>query len=159
MQEQVERESIAIMVKASKLTAQALAKVLKFTVERIKENRGKAQPLQGKQSVKSLMKHGVPTSTIPIEGDAGLFERVARKWNVDYAFHQTDKDKYLLLFKSGQADAITEAFTEYSKRVMKRANQRPPVKEEMKRAEEKAKRENAKNKERKRERSAVRDER
>ena len=43
------------------------------------------------------------------------FDRVARKWNVDYAFYMTRPDKYLLLFKRGQADAITDCFSEYSR--------------------------------------------
>ena len=160
MQEQVDRESIAVTVKASKLTAQTLAKVLKAMSEKIAKNRADTQPPQGKQSIKNLMKHNVPTNTIPIEGDKGLFERVARKWNVDYAFYKTDKDKYLLLFKSGQADAATAAFSEYSKRVIKRAqDKQPPVMEELKRAEKRAERENAKLKERGWERSKQRNDR
>ena len=30
-------------------------------------------------------------------GDAKSFDRVARKWNVDYAFYKTGPDKYLSL--------------------------------------------------------------
>lgn len=85
------------------------------------EERARTLP-QGRQSVRELMRHNVSTNTIPIEGDTGLFDRIARKWYVDYAFHQTGEDKYLLLFKSGQADAITAAFSEYSAEVMRRAN-------------------------------------
>jgi len=104
------------------------------------------------------MNHNVPTNTIPIEGDKGLFEKVARKWNVDYAFHKTGPDKYLLLFKSGQADSITAAFAEYSSEVMKRAkDKRPPVMEVMKKAAERAERERPKHKERTREREAARE--
>jgi hypothetical protein len=45
------------------------------------------------------------------------------------------------LFKSGQADAITAAFSEYSAEVLKRArDKRPPVMDEMKKANEKVKR-------------------
>jgi hypothetical protein len=108
--------------------------------------------------VKKLMNHNVPTNTIPIEGDRGLFERVARKWNVDYAFHKTGPKKYLLLFKSGQADAITGALSEYSKAVMKRArDNRPPIREEVERAAERAERERPKHKERNRAREVTRE--
>ena len=148
MQEQIDREAVAVTLKASKLTAQVLAKALAAVVKKIQKEYQKAQTPHGEQSVKKLMNHNVPTNTIPIEGDKGLFEKVARKWNVDYAFHRTGKNKYLLLFKSGQADAITAAFSEYSAEVMKRAkDKRPPVMEEFKKAKERADREKPKAKE------------
>jgi hypothetical protein len=62
---------------------------------------------------------------------------VARKFNVDYSFHKTGPGKHLLLFKSGQADAITQAFSEYTKLVMARAkDKRLPVREQLERAAE-----------------------
>ena len=158
LQEQIEREAIAITVKASKLTAKGLAKVLAGLVRKIQKEHQKAQTPKGKQSVKKLMNHNVSTSTIEISGDKGLFERVARKWNVDYAFHKTGPDKYLLLFKSGQADAIMAAFAEYSRLVMKRSrDKRTPIMERFKQAAERAERERPKHKERRREREATRE--
>ena len=114
MQEQIEREAIAVTVKASSLTSRVLAKALSAVVRKIRNERNIANIHHGRQSVKKLMGQNVPTSTIPIEGDKGLFEHIARKWNVDYAFHKTGQKKYLLLFKAGQADAITGAFSKYS---------------------------------------------
>ena len=60
------------------------------------------------------MAHGTATNSIELSGDAKSFDRVARKWNVDYAFYKTGPDKYLLFFKAGQADAMTACFSEYS---------------------------------------------
>ena len=158
MQEQIDRESIAITLKASKLTAKVLSKVFMALVRKIQKEHQKAQTPHGEQSVKKLMNHNAPTNTIPIDGDKGLFDKVARKWNVDYAFHKTGKDKYLLLFKSGQADAITGALSEYSAEVMKRAkDRRPPVMDVMKKAAERAEKERPKHKERKREKEVVRE--
>ena len=37
------------------------------------------------------------TNSIELSGDAKSFDRVARKWNVDYAFYKTGPDKYLSL--------------------------------------------------------------
>jgi len=159
LQEQIDRESIAVTLKASKLTSQAVAAVLKKAAQEIKNRHDKAQTPHGKQSVKKLMNHNAPTSTIPIEGDKRLFEKVARKWNVDYAFHKTEPGKYLLLFKSGQADAITAAFSEYSRLVMQRArDKRPPVMDEMRRNAERAERERpANNRERTRKKEVTRE--
>jgi hypothetical protein len=157
-QEQIERESVAISLKASKLTAQVLAAALKKVGQIIKNKYEQSKTPHGCQSVKKLMNHNVPTNTIPIEGDKGLFEKVARKWNGDYAFHKTGHNKYLLLFKSGQADAITAAFSEYSKLVMKRAKDKhPPIMDEMKKAQERAEHERPEKKERKREREVARE--
>ena len=158
MQEQVDRESIAITVKASKLTARTVGRLLGKLAQGIKKFHAARQTPSGKQSVKKLMNHNAATSTIEISGDKGLFDQVARKWKVDYAFHKTGPDKYLLLFKSGQADAITAAFSEYSKRVMKRArDKRPPIMEQLKRAAERAERERPQHKERRREREVSRE--
>ena len=81
-----------------------------------------------------LMGHGAATNSIEVESPKD-FDRVARRWNVDYAFYKTGPDKYLLFFKSGQADAITACFSEYSRRVLKRSkSQRVPIREQLKRA-------------------------
>lgn len=45
---------------------------------------------------------------------------------MDYAFYKTGPQKHLLLFKAGQADAITAAFNDYSKRVVARAQEKRP---------------------------------
>lgn len=56
---------------------------------------------------------------------------------MDYAFYQTGPDKYLLFFKSQQADAITACFSEYSKKVLdKTKSNRIPIREQLKRAAE-----------------------
>ena len=99
-----------------------------------KAYRGRQVP-HGKQSVRKLMAHGTATNSIELSGDAKSFDRVARKWNVDYAFYKTGPDKYLLFFKSGQADAVTACFSEYSKRLLKRSkSSRVPIREQLKRA-------------------------
>ena len=103
-------------MKASKLTARSLAYVVQGIGRKIaKHNRARQTP-HGKQSVRKLMAHGASASSIELSGDTKLFDRVARKWNVDYAFYKTGPDKYLLFFKSGQADAMTACFSEYSRK-------------------------------------------
>ena len=98
------------------------------------------------------MAHGTSTNSIELSGDAKSFDRVARKWNVDYAFYKTGPDKYLLFFKSGQADAITACFSEYSRRVLKRSkSQRVSIREQLKRAAAELARQPSRKKERARE--------
>ena len=118
---------------ASKLTARSLAYALRAVGRKIaKEYRASKTP-HGKQSVKKLMAHGDATNSIELSGDTKTFDRVARKWNVDYAFYKAGPDKYLLFFKSGQADAITACFSEYSKKVLNKSKSRcTPIREQLK---------------------------
>lgn len=127
MEEDVTRRTIAISVQATKLTGQVLCKAFqKFLAQAEKQRRASLAP-HGRQSVKQLMGHGGPPNSIQLKGDARLFDRVARKFNVDYAFHKVGPKEYLLFFKAGQADAITAAFSEYTKRVMARQKDRPSI--------------------------------
>ena len=120
-------------MKASKLTARSLAYALRAVGRKIaKEYRASKTP-HGKQSVKKLMAHGVATNSIELSGDTKTFDRVARKWNVDYAFYKAGPDKYLLFFKSGQADAITACFSEYSQKVLNKSkSRRTPIRDQLK---------------------------
>lgn len=120
-------------MKASKLTARSLAYALRAVGRKIaKEHRASKTP-HGKQSVKKLMAHGVATNSIELSGDTKTFDRVARKWNVDYAFYEAGPDKCLLFFKSGQADAITACFSEYSKKVLNKSkSRRTPIRDQLK---------------------------
>ena len=60
------------------------------------------------------------------------FERIARKYGVDYAVKKdrsTSPPKYLIFFKARDADALTAAFTEYTGKKVKKAEktERPSV--------------------------------
>lgn len=108
--------------------------MLRAAGRQIAKRHKKAQRPHGRQSVKKLMAHGENVNSIEVEAPK-LFDRMARRFNVDYAFYKTGPDKYLLFFKSGQADAITACFSEYSRRVLKRSkSQRVPIREQLKRA-------------------------
>ena len=87
-----------------------------------------------------------------------LFDRMARRFNVDYAFYKTGPDKYLLFFKAGQADAITACFESYSRKLLgKSKSSRIPIREQLKQAAEQLAQEKPKTKERAKE--VVREER
>ena len=131
--EDISRRSIAISVKTAKLSARALAYVL----ARVGKKLSKHELPHGKMTVKKLMSHGTAASSIELSGDTALFDRVARKWNVDYAFYNTEPGKYLLFFKSNQADAMTACFAEYSKKVLKREKfEKLPIREQIAKARE-----------------------
>lgn len=130
------RSTIAITVRAGKLTARGLAYVLGAAARKIRKAQRAGQAPQGKQSARKLLRHGGDTSGLELPGDPRQFDRVARKWGVDYAIRPVEKGKYLLLFKAKQADAITGCFSEYSRRMLNRSkDRRIPVREQLKRAQ------------------------
>lgn len=110
------RRTIAVYAKAGKLTLRGLAHILRAAGRQIRKAHRSHQTPHGKQTVRQLMGHGEATSSIPVEAPA-LFDQVARRWKVDYAFYQQEPGKYLLFFKSKQADAITACMSDYDKPV------------------------------------------
>ncbi len=147
--EDISRRTIAISVQASKLTARTLAYVLAAVGRELAHKHREARTPQGKQSIKKLMGHSGEKKYIELTGDTKLFDRVARKWNVDYAFYQTGPEKYLLYFKEKQADTLTGCFSEYSRKVLKKSkSRRIPIRDQLKRATEQLSRERPRPKER-----------
>ena len=133
--EDVSRRTIALSIRSGKLTARTLAYALRAVGRKIQKEHRAHQTPHGRQSVKKLMAHGAATNSIELTGAPKDFDRVARRWGVDYAFYKTGPDKYLLFFKSGQADAVTACFSEYSRRVLDKAKtDRVPIQEQLKRA-------------------------
>lgn len=155
MQEELERKTVAIIVTGGKLTARLLAKAVAAIGRKIQKEYQKGLAPQGRQSVKKLMNHRVATNSLDLSGSTRQFDRVARKYHVDYAFHKVGPDKYLLFFKAGQADAITACFSEYSRKVLAKSR-RPSIAQRLKHFAEKAR---THGKAREHTREAVRDDR
>lgn len=125
-----------------------LAQTLQAAGRKIAKTRREHQTPHGRQTVRQLMAHGAATNSIEIEAPR-QFDRVARRFNVDYAFYKTGPDKYLLFFKTGQADAMTACFSEYSRKVLdKSKSRRVPIREQLKRAADQLAKEKPRQKER-----------
>lgn len=132
MQEDIERRTVAVAVDATKLTGRVLAIVLAAAAHQIKQEIEKGKTPRGKQSVKKLRNHGEDVRNVPLDGDTKLFDRVAREYDVDYAFRKVGPEKYILFFKAGQIDDITTCFSEYSKLAMSKDTKRPSILEQLK---------------------------
>lgn len=79
---------------------------------------------------RNTLRDFVSHSNIEItDGNIKSFERVARKYGVDFALKKdttSQPPRYLVFFKSRDADALTAAFAEYSGKVVKRQFQEKP---------------------------------
>ena len=138
MQEEIENKTLSLIINTSKFTertlATAFAKALKLGWNKAKEHH-QAKP-QGRQSVKQLIGQNQGVSNIEItDSNIKSFERVARKYGVDFALKKDksgDIPKYLVFFKARDADVLTAAFKEYTAKEVRRASKdRPSVLEQL----------------------------
>lgn len=84
MQEEVENKAVTLAINTTKITARALKNAIsKYLSHRKKKSRDSPQ---GRQTVKKLVGQGQGVSNIEItDSNIKSFERVARKYGVDYA--------------------------------------------------------------------------
>ena len=125
--EQLNEKAVALTVKGAKITGRLLAQAMQAFLKKARETHHK----HGKQSIKSLTKQGACLSNIEItEKNIGSFKKVARKYNVDFALKRDDSEsppKWMVFFKAKDADAITAAFNEYSKQMLKVKSRKPSM--------------------------------
>ena len=140
MQEEVENRTLTLVVSGTKFTGRLFkAAISKYMAHRrekkLEKQRSRDSPVtpKGKQTVKQLIGQNQGVSNIEIN-DPSIrdFERIARKYGVDYAVKKdrsTSLPKYLIFFKARDADALTAAFTEYTGKKVKKAEktERPSV--------------------------------
>lgn len=125
MQEEVEYRTVALVITTGKITGRVLKDALIKLMAEIKKSRDSPPVIpHGKQTVKELIGQNAGVSNIEInDSNIKSFERVARKYGVDYALKKDlsgDKPKYLVFFKARDADALTAAFSEYTAKILKK---------------------------------------
>ena len=131
MQEETTQKTIALVMRSSRLTADVLRRAIKMYLEHRKAGK---MVQHGKITVKELMGQNAGASSIEIsDKNIKFFERVAKKYNVDFAVKKdknTEPPKYIVFFKGRDADIITQAFKDYVKVNEKKQN-RVSVKEKL----------------------------
>jgi hypothetical protein len=133
MQEDIENRAVALAIRGTKLTAHSLkAAIAKYLAHR--KNKKMHHIPTGKQTVKQLIGQGQGVSNIEItDGNIKSFERVARKYGVNYALKKDisgEHPRYLVFFKAKDTDALTAAFKEYAAKEIRR-EKRPSIQEQM----------------------------
>jgi hypothetical protein len=134
LQEEIESRTVTLSVNATKLTArtlkQALEKFLAYQKNKSAQNKEKRDVIpHGKQTVKQLAAQNQGLTNIEItDKNIKDFDRVARKYGVDYAVKKdktVSPPKYLVFFKARDTDALTAAFREYTANTIKKKNKEP----------------------------------
>ena len=127
VQEDIEQRTISVTVQASKLTGRVLKAAIAAVLQKMEQERN--TPKVGRNSMKRLTARDPGANTIEVTGRIRSFERYARKHQVRYHIEKevgTDPPKWTVYFKANQADALTAAFKEYTRKDLART-QRPSL--------------------------------
>ena len=139
MQEEVDQKTIALAVKTGKLTAQVLQAAIRKYLAARQKGTGKAQ--HGQQSLRQLKKDGSALSNIEItDANIGLFKPCAKKYDIDFTLRKgrtTHPPRYIVIFKSKQADNLEQAFREFTAKTLSK-EQRPSIRKVLTAAKQKA---------------------
>ena len=139
MQEEVTQKTIAFSIKSAKLTIQVLQAAARKFLET--QNKGKTKLRHGQQSLKQLKKHGAALSNIEItDANIGLFKPCAKKYDIDFTLRKdrtTHPPRYIVIFKSKQADNLEQAFKEFTAKKLKQ-QERPSIRKTLAVLKEKA---------------------
>ena len=122
MQEEVEQRTVTLIVNTAKLTEQELEKALSKLLAHMRAERQhkSVKEKHGKMTVKQLAEQNRGMKSIEVSDEnIGSFNRVARKYGIDFApFKVKGKERYLIFFKAADEDAMTAAFTEYTDKMV-----------------------------------------
>ena len=139
MQEEVTGKSVALIIDGAKMSEQVLEKALQKFLEAQKNKSPKMH--RGKQTLKQLAGQNAGLANIEIsDKNIKAFTHVAKKYHVDFALKKdttAEQPRYLVFFKSRDADAITAAFQEFASRKMGR-DEKPSIRERLAQAREQA---------------------
>lgn len=143
MQEEIEERTVRLAITGTKMTGRLLFNAARMYLRhRANKRLKKDDHIQGKQPIDQLVKQnqGVTSTVI---GDKGIrtFERIAKKYGVDFAVVKDktqDPPLYTAFFKARDTDALEAVLNEYGQKMVKREN-RPSVRQKIKHLIEKAK--------------------
>ncbi len=133
MQEEVTQRTVALCVKATKLSAGMLQQAM---------TGHKTKLHHGKQTLRQLMKHNTGVSNIEItDQNIRAFSATAKKYGIDFALKKDTSGeipRYLVFFKGRDADVITAAFREFSAKNLEKGK-KPSIRKELDQAKQQAK--------------------
>ncbi len=131
MQDEVRDKSVALVIRVGKNGGKLTADLLRWAIRQYQRQAN--EPQHGKQSVKSLVEQGGGVQNIEItDKNIKSFERVARKYGVDFALKKDpSQGKYLVFFKARDADALNAAFAEYTAKTLNRKRGKPSLKKQL----------------------------
>ena len=146
MQDEVNEKTMALCIKGGKISAQILKAALTKLLAEIEKKKQQSKKMggqnrckRGKQSIKSLQQSGAQLTNIVVtDNNIKSFDRVARKYGIDYSLKKAEKEgktEYLVFFKAKDVDVMTAAFKEYTGVSLKK-EQRQSIRKKLEQAKE-----------------------
>ena len=131
MQEEVEQRIVSLMISCGKLGEQEFRKAVAKLLEQLKSDHQKHQYSKANPHGKMTAKDKGLQSIEVTDQNIGSFNRIARKYGIDFApFKVKGEKRYMVFFKAPDADAMTAAFKEYTAKQVRKA-ERPSVLEKL----------------------------
>lgn len=121
MQEELEQRTVSVTVQAAKLSGRVLKAAIAAALRKMEQERN--TPKVGRNTMKRLAGRDGGMNTIEVSGRIRSFERYARKHQVRYHIEKevgANPPRWTVYFKANQADALTAAFKEYTKKDLSR---------------------------------------
>lgn len=116
---EVASKTVALTFRAARLTKETLEKALKKYLESREQKKGQAEPKHGKMKLDDLVGQGQGATAIEVtDNNIKSFERIAKKYNVDFAVKKdktVQPPKYMVFFKAKDTDVLSQAFKEFVK--------------------------------------------
>ena len=126
----MENKTVALAINGTKITGRMIKAAIASYLAHRKAAKSQDVIPHGKQTVKQLIGQNQGVSNVELtDPSIRAFERIARKYGVDYAVKRdraNDPPRFLIFFKSRDADALTAAMQEYAGKKVRRI-QRPSV--------------------------------
>lgn len=146
MQDEVNEKTMALCIKGGKISAQILKTALTKLLAEIEKKKQQSKKMgeqnrckRGKQSIKNLQQSGAQLTNIVVtDNNIKSFDRVARKYGIDYSLKKAEKEgktEYLVFFKAKDVDVMTAAFKEYTGVSLKK-EQRQSIRQKLEQAKE-----------------------
>ena len=123
MQEELEQQTVALVIKAGKLSAETFADAVHKIMEKGLDIPKLTKDPHGKMKLTELVSKGNKTDKVEFkQEDLKFFHKIASKYNIDYAVHsepntEADKaekpNKYYVFFQVKDAKILDSAFNEF----------------------------------------------
>ena len=154
MQDEINSRVVALSIRLGAETARLTTHALKEAMQKyLAENeRAKLQKAQkapadktrhGKQTIGQLMEQNTGLTNIEItDQNIKSFERIARKYNIDFALKKdkaASPPRYLVFLKARDVDVMTAAFREYSAKDLAKSK-KPSLRKALAKSQEQARR-------------------
>ena len=142
MHEEVNEKSVALVVKAGKMTASVLARAMQSYLNRNKSGKVKGEKVKpGEISMKKLaIETGGNTANIEItDKNIKAFDPIAREFGIRYALKKHEQGgRYYVFFNARSEDAMMAAFKKFTAKQTRKAS-RPSVLSELRKLVEQVK--------------------